>query len=180
MPPIGASALQLWNNESDDRPVVIAVDDEILVPIAWSRHLRRDFRIIPTANAARALHLLATMERVDLLAVDLHMPTMHGGELLRVAERCFPTVPRILITGEHDNTAVDALVGAVALSDVLYKPLSSRELGQYIEATLLLEASRRSSTAHGFRTPQMGMTLPFVASDDCRAFLSPKAEKDIR
>ena len=68
--------------EVDPRPIVIVVDDEILVPVGWARSLRRDLRIIPAGNAARALHLLATMERVDLLMTDLHMPVMHGGELL--------------------------------------------------------------------------------------------------
>lgn len=138
--------MRAWAEQSDNRPVVIAVDDEILLPIAWSRHLRCQFRIIPAANAARALHLLATMEHVDLLMVDLHMPVMHGGELLRIAERCFPTMPRILVTGEQDDRVIDSLTGDAFLCDVLYKPLNSFEVGQYMAAALSLNT--RSSFKH--------------------------------
>lgn len=160
MPVRGASALRFGTEESDHRPVIIAVDDEILVPIGWSRDLRHDFRIIPAANAARALHLLATLERVDMLTVDLHMPVMHGGELLCIAARCFPAVPRILVTGEQDNGAIDALVAATSVSDVLYKPLSSRDLGQYMKAMLSLHVCGRPSLDRSGPSPQVGVPRP--------------------
>lgn len=159
--------MQRWDEKLDCRPVVIAVDDEILVPLGWSRDLRRDFRIIPAGNAARALHLLTTLDRVDMLTVDLHMPVMHGGELLCIAARCFPAVRRILVTGEYENSAIDALVAGTTISDVLYKPLSSHELGQYIKATLSLQGCSCSTPDRGDPSPQLGMPRPSATDHPC-------------
>jgi len=144
--------------EPDTRPIVVAVDDQILVPIGWARGLRKDIRIIPAGNAARALHLLSTMERVDLLMTDLHMPGMHGGELLRVAAQCFPHIPRILFTGDADDQTIDTLVGNVEVSDVLYKPLSTDEIGQYVMGAVTLNRRAATNASQLFSSAGFGLT----------------------
>ncbi len=82
----------------------------------------------------------ALADPIDLLLLDLMLPSLHGLEILREVRPCRPTLPIIILTaaGEEADRVRGLKLGA---DDYVVKPFSLRELLARIEALL-----RRSPT----------------------------------
>ncbi len=111
---------------------VIVVDDE---PLARAR-LRRmlgaaDAEVIAEGeNGAQAIELVKQHE-VDVLVIDINMPTMNGMEAVKAIESQLSAAPAVVFCTAHDEYAVQAFnTDAVAY---LLKPFSQKELEQALE-----------------------------------------------
>ena len=123
-----------------EKGVLLCVDDEIIVLTALKDQLRRafgsDFHIDVAESAEEALELL------DELALDGHtllvivsdwlMPGMKGDEFLIKAHERFPSVVKIMLSGQAESAAVDRARREAALHDFLAKPWNAEALVESI------------------------------------------------
>jgi DNA-binding NtrC family response regulator len=127
-----------------EKGVLLCVDDEIIVLTALKDQLRRafgsDFHIDVAESAEEALELL------DELALDGHtllvivsdwlMPGMKGDEFLIKAHERFPSVVKIMLSGQAETAAVDRARREAALHDFLAKPWNAEALVESISQGL--------------------------------------------
>ena len=92
------------------QPVILVVDDEVLVRLPIADHLRDvGFTVVEAANAGEALEVIASDAPVDLVFTDHNMPgEMDGCALADWLASHRPTLPVILTSGGADvlRTAV--------------------------------------------------------------------------
>lgn len=124
--------------------VLLCVDDEIIVLIALKDQLRRAFGnnfVIEVAESAEeALDLLDELagEGHTLLVIisDWLMPGMKGDEFLIQAHGRFPSVVKIMLSGQAEAEAVDRARREAALHDFLPKPWDAEALVESINQGL--------------------------------------------
>jgi CheY-like chemotaxis protein len=82
-------------------PVILVVEDDVLIRLAVAEHLRaRNFIVIEAGNAAEAVAVLEAGERVDVVFSDIHLPAgMDGFALARWIETHHPRSALLLTSG---------------------------------------------------------------------------------
>jgi DNA-binding NtrC family response regulator len=127
-----------------DKGVLLCVDDEIIVLTALKDQLRRafggDFLIDVAESAEEALELLdelsAQGHKLLVIVSDWLMPGMKGDEFLIEAHKRFPSVVKIMLSGQAETAAVDRARREAALHDFLAKPWNAAELVESINQGL--------------------------------------------
>lgn len=86
---------------TDAEPIVLVVEDEVLIRIAAADHLRScGFRVAEAGNAGEAQELILSGLKVDLVFSDVTMPgSMDGIGLAQWLHENTPDVPVILTSG---------------------------------------------------------------------------------
>ncbi|MEO5595761.1 MAG: response regulator [Lysobacteraceae bacterium] len=127
-----------------ERGVLLCVDDEIIVLTALKDQLRRafgsDFAIDVAESAEEALELLDELaEQGHTLLVivsDWLMPGMKGDEFLVKAHQRFPSVVKIMLSGQAEPAAVERARRDAGLHVFLAKPWNADELIESINQGL--------------------------------------------
>lgn len=117
------------------RSAVLFVDDEPQVLRGFRDGLRKEpYDILTAGSAALALGILSR-NHIDVIISDDRMPVMSGGELLERIRREYPSIVRIMLTGE---ASLDASMRAIkgGLYRFLTKPIEPAALRQVIAAAL--------------------------------------------
>ncbi len=133
---------------TEQRPVIVTVDDDPSVSRAVARDLRREYgercRIVRGESGQQTLDALRELklrgEQVAVILADYRMPQMNGIEFLEQAMDVFPFARRVLLTAYADT---DAAIDAINLVDVdhyLLKPWDPPEEKLYPIVTGLVEA----------------------------------------
>ncbi|MGY1636389.1 response regulator transcription factor [Geodermatophilus sp. SYSU D00742] len=125
---------------------LLVVEDDERIRTALIRALRERGHAVASAATALAGLQLAVEERPDLVVLDLGLPDLDGGELLRML-RAVSAVPVIVATARDDDGSVVAALDAGA-DDYVVKPFSSGQLEARIRAVL-----RRASGTDGGPEP---------------------------
>ena len=128
----------------EEKGVLLCVDDEIIVLTALKDQLRRafgnEFHIDVAESAEEALELLGELSdeghRLLVIVSDWQMPGMKGDEFLVQAHRRFPTVLKIMLSGQAEQGAVERAKREGGLHDFLSKPWNATELVETINAGL--------------------------------------------
>ena len=112
---------------------VLLADDQEGVRQAIKMLLRADDHTVTEACNGKEAFDLFSRQNFDLVITDLHMPGMHGDELVLKIKAVSPALPIIMITGFADDLSgfsktVDA---------VLPKPFSFPELRRVIAEVLV-------------------------------------------
>lgn len=116
--------------EQDVAPqwTVLCVDDEPNILSAIRRALRGSgYRVLTADSGQEALQLLSA-ETVHLIVSDMRMPVMDGAQLLEQVRRQWPTVTRILLTGQSDVVSTTAAINRGEIFRYISKPWSEDEL----------------------------------------------------
>ncbi len=115
---------------------ILIVDDDRAVLNIISRQLSDRFRVLTAEDAQGALDTICN-DRPDLVLLDLSLPGMRGGFILRAAQRAAPGLPIALVTGAADLDEVHSSLinGAQGL---LLKPFSNGELQTFVDSQLLV------------------------------------------
>jgi len=119
-----------------EKGVLLCVDDEVIVLTALKDQLRRafgsDFVIEVAESAEEALELLDELSEqghtILVIVSDWLMPGMKGDEFLVQAHQLFPTVVKIMLSGQAEQSAVDRVRREAALHEFLAKPWNAAEL----------------------------------------------------
>jgi CheY-like chemotaxis protein len=127
-----------------EKGVLLCVDDEIIVLTALKDQLRRafgsDFVIDVAESAEEALELLDELKdqghRLLVIVSDWLMPGMKGDEFLVEAHRRFPTVVKIMLSGQAEQAAVDRAKKDAGLHEFLSKPWNAEALVDTIRSGL--------------------------------------------
>jgi CheY-like chemotaxis protein len=127
-----------------EKGVLLCVDDEPIVLTALRDQLRRaygsEFVIDVAESAEEALELLDELRdqghRLLVIVSDWLMPGMKGDEFLVEAHRRFPTVVKIMLSGQAEQAAVDRARRDAGLHEFLAKPWNAEELVQTINQGL--------------------------------------------
>lgn len=127
-----------------ERGIMLCVDDEIIVLTALKDQLRRafgsEFHIDLAESAEEALELLDEMagqgHKLLVIVSDWLMPGMKGDEFLIEAHKRFPTVVKIMLSGQAESAAVERARKEAALHEFLAKPWNSETLVETIKQGL--------------------------------------------
>ncbi len=126
------------------RPCLLLVDDtpaniDVLVGL-----LKADFDLKVANRGAKALKICETIERIDLILLDVMMPEMDGFEVCRIL-RSTPTTREIPIIFLTAKTEVDDIVKGfeVGANDYVAKPFRPAELLARVRTHLTLRAQQR-------------------------------------
>ena len=114
---------------------ILIVDDEVEIAELLKESLQKHGYVCHTApGGAQALEKLAG-ESIDLVLIDIMMPTMTGLTLFRHIKELYPDLAVIFVTAVDDlNLAVEHLkTGAY---DYIVKPVTRSRLWQAVEETL--------------------------------------------
>jgi len=127
-----------------EKGVLLCVDDEVIVLTALKDQLRRaygsDFVVEVAESAEEALELLDELSeqghKILVIVSDWLMPGMKGDEFLIEAHQRFPTVVKIMLSGQAEQAAVDRARRDAGLHEFLSKPWNAAELVESINLGL--------------------------------------------
>ena len=123
---------------SDAEPVVLVVEDEVLIRMAAADHLRHcGFKVAEAGSAAEAQDLILSGLKVDLVFSDITMPgALDGVGLTQWLAVHAPDVPVILTSGV--TSSLDAAKRACAnVRALMSKPYDYDVVVTHIRAALI-------------------------------------------
>ena len=100
------------------RPVVLIVEDEVLVRIDTREMVEAaDFEVVEAGNADEAIAILAARDDIHLIFTDVHMPgSMNGLKLAHFVRNRWPPVALIVTSGHAHVEETDLPTGGRFLS----------------------------------------------------------------
>jgi adenylate cyclase len=114
--------------DSEERPVIVCVDDDPGILSSLRRALRQEpFEFLATENPAEALDWVLVRKARVVLA-DQRMPIVTGLEFLGLVRACSPSTVRIMITGQSDLTGVLHRKKLESIQKLIRKPWDDAEL----------------------------------------------------
>ncbi|MGY1642402.1 response regulator transcription factor [Geodermatophilus sp. SYSU D00703] len=113
---------------------LLVVEDDERIRTALIRALRERGHAVSSAGTALTGLQSAVEDRPDLVVLDLGLPDLDGGQLLRML-RAVSAVPVIVATARDDDGSVVAALDAGA-DDYVVKPFSAGQLEARIRAVL--------------------------------------------
>jgi len=120
---------------TQDKPVVLYVDDSNVNLILFKETFKKDYEIILTEYPEEALKILEERE-VQVLVSDQRMPKMSGTELLEIVAEKYPDIRRYLLTAFTDTDTVIEAVNVGRVHGYIKKPLKSDEVRASIGSSI--------------------------------------------
>lgn len=135
------------NEAGDERPVVLVVEDEVLIRMVVAEYLRDcGYLVIEAGSAHEALALFKADVEVDVVFSDIQMPgPMDGFGLAQWVRQNRPGVEVILTSGAA--SAADRAADLCEEGPLLQKPYESDEVDRRIKQ--LLAARDRNGNGGG-------------------------------
>ncbi|MCA1993938.1 MAG: response regulator [Coleofasciculus sp. S288] len=126
------------------KPVILCVDDEIVVLNSLKIQLRNAFSdsyLYEVAESAdEALEIIEEFQEdeIDILVIvsDWLMPGIKGDEFLINVHQKYPNIIKIMLTGQADQEAVERAKKQASLHSCLHKPWEGKELIETIKSGL--------------------------------------------
>jgi len=120
----------------DQTPIVLVVDDEMLIRLMAAEYLRDcGFHVLEASSADEAIGVLISEHHIDVLFSDVRMPgSMNGFQLAQWVRTHRPTTEIILASGYADKDEASAHL--FNPSDVLAKPYEFLVLSRRIQSLL--------------------------------------------
>lgn len=148
-----------------EHPTVLFVDDDTDLTKTIALTLRKErFQTITANSAAAALEVLRT-RHVDVVVSDDQMPITSGAELLTKVRATWPSVVRILLTGQTDIRRAANAVNDASVFRFLLKPCEPHLLLSTLEAAFASSQWQADALA----SPLSGVR-PAVQEEDATAF----------
>ncbi|HET8680157.1 MAG TPA: response regulator [bacterium] len=121
-----------------DLHTVLYIEDNLSNLALVQRILARrpEVRLIQAVQGRAGLNL-AREHRPDLILLDLHLPDIHGSEVLRLVkdDPTTRTIPVVVISADATTGQIERLIAAGA-RDYLTKPLDVRKLLSLLDEAL--------------------------------------------
>jgi len=157
-------------------PFTILVADDEPAMLDTLREILEDsgYRVLTASNGLEALKVLESCA-VDALLSDISMPHMDGLQLLSIARERWPSIPRILLTGnlldEFIGRFLDEQISCVLVKNV---PFPVKEILHSLETLLRPEFSWIDQT---FLQPNQRICRQLYRPDDINTALDDLAER---
>jgi response regulator RpfG family c-di-GMP phosphodiesterase len=119
---------------SDNRPIVLCVDDEARVVEGLALHLRKEYRVQTALGGEEGLAKLKSLGGAAVVVSDMRMPGMDGATFLKRVMRAYPDCSRILLTGEPGRDVAVQAVNEGHIFRFLTKPCPPEQLRIAVEA----------------------------------------------
>lgn len=128
---MSGNPLASYTEQKDmNRPIFLAVDDDVSVLEAVVQDLRRkygaEYRVLRAAGGQAALDTMRQLkdrgEVVALIVSDQRMPGMTGVEFLEQARQHYPDARRVLLTAYADTEAAIRAINTARIHYYLTKP----------------------------------------------------------
>lgn len=150
-----------------DATTLLYVDDEPQACKWFARMFSDEFTILTAQGVDEALQLLrAHPQDIAVLLTDYRMPQRNGMELLRVAQRDFRHLVRLLVTAYAEKEVAIAAVNEGQVFRILEKPLDEGLTRAALREALSLHRARSLERAvHENRVIAMRETLGFLAHE---------------
>jgi DNA-binding response OmpR family regulator len=133
-------------------PVLLVVEDDPQVRTALVRELTRHEHVVRSAGTALAALREVAADPPDLVVLDLGLPDLDGGQVLRMMHGVHD-VPVIIASGRQDDAEVVRLLRAGA-DDYIVKPFSAEQLDARV--TAVLRRAGRGQEGAGSRAVTVG------------------------
>jgi len=128
---------------------ILIVDDEQHIREALTRTLRKDFEVIESGSAKEALDLLKELHGKDpntssipqIILADEKMPERSGADLLREIKILYPSIVRVLISGQIQLEEMMAIINESIVHRFILKPWDNSILRLQLQEALLQHRS---------------------------------------
>ncbi len=143
--PFGGVVRDVWGAPRSHAPEsvreVLIVGDSPAVCSALADALTNPrLRVVTTDSPARAFARLAT-DRIDFVIAESHLRLASGIDFLEVVRSEFPSVSRVLLTGDRDFASIREAIRRCNIAFLLPKPWDAGSLNELIERLLLADRS---------------------------------------
>jgi DNA-binding NtrC family response regulator len=126
------------------KAAILCVDDEPGVLESLEIELQKAFGDIYAyefaQSADEALEIIdeLVVELVDILVIvsDWLMPGIRGDEFLIIIHKKYPSITKIMLTGQADKDAIDRAINQANLHACLHKPWDTQELIKTIKSAI--------------------------------------------
>ena len=147
---------------------VLVVEDEAIIQDAIALALREEgYSVLLAEDGSKALQIAKTAPRLDLIILDLMLPSINGLDLCRILRHEANSVPVLMISARGNET--DRIAGLeVGADDYLSKPFGMREL--VARCRSLLRRSRRDFSATNTTVYKFGDITMYP--DECRVTIN--------
>lgn len=157
---------------------VLVVEDEAIIQEAISLALTEEgYNVLLAEDGYNALQITKTVQRLDLVILDVMLPSINGLDFCRILRHEGSNVPVLMISAKGNES--DRIVGLeVGADDYLSKPFGMKELVARCRA--LLRRSRQNfgsttaATVHKFGDVTIYPDECRVTINDSEINLSPK------
>ncbi|WP_165848930.1 PAS domain-containing hybrid sensor histidine kinase/response regulator [Candidatus Cryosericum odellii] len=124
--------------ENIQHSTVLVVEDEPVVRTVTQSLLTRSGYLVMTAgNGAEALDMIAQHRKeIDLIMLDMTMPGMTTGEIVRAIRALDPTVPILLNSGFASNKTAKQILEEDSVQGFLAKPYDLHQLLEKVQSLL--------------------------------------------
>ncbi|MCH7879968.1 MAG: sigma-54-dependent Fis family transcriptional regulator [Proteobacteria bacterium] len=115
---------------------LLIVDDDVAICRTLQLHYSSQSHTVITTHSVNDGLLAAASNDIDLILLDLKMPSKSGLEGLTDFHEVVPEVPIIMITAYHDmESTIKAMKNGA--DDYIHKPVDINELDQAVERALI-------------------------------------------
>jgi adenylate cyclase len=161
---------------SDNKSVLLSVDDEESVLKALQRSLRKvDIEIVTALSGKAGLDILK-QRQVDVIVSDIRMPHMSGAEFLKAAAAIQPTTTRIALTGYADPEETKAAINEGGVTQFLSKPWDDDELRRIITEAATVARLKRENQALAILTENQNEELRAL-NEDLEALIAARTQE---
>ncbi|MBN4053161.1 response regulator [bacterium AH-315-L15] len=127
--------------ETGGTATIMIVDDDELVRNLGKTVLERcGYTVLSAENGVQALEIFKREGRIEIVVLDLSMPSESGWEVLRRLRALDPALKAIISTG-YDISGHTQDKGDLAPYTILSKPFTPRDMAQTIRAVLHQDAA---------------------------------------
>lgn len=115
---------------------ILIIEDDVALLKTLETALEAENYTVLSAEDGRKGYELATQEKIDLILLDLKLPSMDGFEICKGLRSQGNMTPIVFLTGEKKDE-IDKVVGLeLGGDDYIIKPFGTRELMARIRAVL--------------------------------------------
>ncbi|OLS17068.1 MAG: Hydrogenase transcriptional regulatory protein hupR1 [Candidatus Heimdallarchaeota archaeon LC_2] len=125
---------------------ILFVDDDLSLLNIFEEYFSDEFSILTTDNEKKALKILEN-EEIAIAVVDLHLGKKNGFNLLNVIKKRYPSINRVLLTGDLQLTNVKKAINEVSVAKYYNKPMPFETLRQDFKELLTKYKTNKIETS---------------------------------
>jgi len=115
--------------------IMIIDDDEDVLTTLRVLLKSEGHTVIPMTDGLEAMEYLRSLERIDLLLVDLRMAPVDGMELIRVAREVRPEMPILVVSAYLDENAIKRIED-LGCRGYIHKPFTAEKVVEQVQTIL--------------------------------------------